>query len=475
MQNINVKTIRNLSISRTGPTGPTGPFGGGGDTGATGPKGDTGSTGPQGIQGSEGLSGPVGPTGDTGPTGSIGETGPTGPQGVQGVQGQIGATGSIGPQGNTGSTGAEGPKGDTGATGTIGPQGATGATGPIGPTGPGGNINSLYNYVAIGDTGGSTNSLTYETVTINNGDIYLNKVQNTHGIYCYDASTLTNKPLLQYNGSNANVNGGGGLQPNFTTGIFNCSFGQNSLQNCTSGQFNTAYGNVSGTNNSTGSRNTAIGYQSLNLNISDNDNTCLGFRSGANIFSSGGGNNIMIGSNTQGPNLGSNNIYLNHQNTSNESNTIRIGAGTETSFFAYGIRGATVPSGLAMLIGANNRAGTSSSAIRFKENISTVKNTDFIYDLKVKNFNFIDDPTNEIQYGLICEDMLNDIPSVANDFIVYDGDVENYPPYGQTYSIQYQKLWPALLDVVQRQKVLIDDLTSQISDLNSRVTILEGL
>jgi hypothetical protein len=85
------------------------------------------------------VSGTTGPTAVTGPTGATGSTGPTG---------ETGPTGATGPIGATGATGVSGA---TGATGNTGTTGATGATGPAG---------SQHIYVATGNGGTKTQTVT---------------------------------------------------------------------------------------------------------------------------------------------------------------------------------------------------------------------------------------------------------------------------------------------------------------------------
>src|SRR5262249_60697313 len=68
----------------------------------------------------------------------------------------------------------------------------------------------------------------------------------------------------------------------------------------------------------------------------------------------------------------SNNIEIGHIGTSGDSGTIRLGtSGTQTSFFAAGIRGVTTASNNAVpiVIDSAGQLGTVSSSRRFEEDI----------------------------------------------------------------------------------------------------------
>ena len=86
--------------------------------------------------------------------------------------------------------------------------------------------------------------------------------------------------------------------------------------------------------NTTGGGNTAIGEDALINNNGDN-NIALGVNAGFNITT------------------GNNNIDIGNQGVAGESGIIHIGtAGTQTAAFIAGILGATVPSGVGVVVGA---------------------------------------------------------------------------------------------------------------------------
>src|SRR5207245_6349908 len=104
---------------------------------------------------------------------------------------------------------------------------------------------------------------------------------------------------------------------------------------------NTTNGHAALTNNTTVTNNTANGLGALVSNTTGIANIALGTNSGANLTT--GSNNIDIG------NLG----------VAGESKRIRIGtSGTQTKTFIAGISGATVPSGVGVIVGSNGQLGT---------------------------------------------------------------------------------------------------------------------
>jgi hypothetical protein len=75
----------------------------------------------------------------------------------------------------------------------------------------------------------------------------------------------------------------------------------------------------------------------------------------------------MAGSNLT---TGSNNIDIGNKGVAGEGNTIRIGRQrTQTATFIAGINGATVPTGVAVIVDANGHLGTTTSSARFKDAI----------------------------------------------------------------------------------------------------------
>ena len=202
-------------------------------------------------------------------------------------------------------------------------------------------------------------------------------------------NTATGVFALELNttGSLNTAIGNGALWFN-TTGFENTATGVNALQGNTSGINNTANGFYALNRNSTGSRNTATGFLAL-LNNHSSDNTADGQNALHNNTS--GSNNIALGSNA-GFNLtrGSNNIDIFDRGVAGEANTIRIGtAGTQNATFIAGISGATVPTGVAVIVDSSGHLGTTTSSARFKENIKPMdKASEAILALRPVSFRY---------------------------------------------------------------------------------------
>ena len=148
--------------------------------------------------------------------------------------------------------------------------------------------------------------------------------------------------------------GGASLARN-TTGSYNTAFGEGALNANTSGGENTATGFQALANNTGGSTNTAVGYEALIGNTTGGSNIAIGFDAAQNVS---GGNN--------------NNIHIGNLGTPGDNGVIKIGAqGTQTLFFAAGIRGITTGANNAVnvVVDSNGQLGTISSSRRFKEDI----------------------------------------------------------------------------------------------------------
>src|SRR4029077_466248 len=116
----------------------------------------------------------------------------------------------------------------------------------------------------------------------------------------------------------------------------------------------------------------AEGFQALANNTTGSLNIALGSNAGINLTT--GGNNIDIGA----------------PGTAGESKKIRIGKqGTQTATFVAGIRGATVASGVAVVVSSNGQLGTVTSSAQFKEAIKPMDETsETILRLKPVTFHY---------------------------------------------------------------------------------------
>jgi hypothetical protein len=95
------------------------------------------------------------------------------------------------------------------------------------------------------------------------------------------------------------------------------------------------------------------------------------------------------------------------------------------------------------------KLGLAPSALRFKENIQDIGTvSSALYDLRMVSFNFKNDKTKSLQYGLIAEEGEKVLPHLA---IYKDGEILSW---------KYDQLVPLLVNEVQR--------------LNNRIKVLEG-
>src|SRR5439155_6442673 len=120
--------------------------------------------------------------------------------------------------------------------------------------------------------------------------------------------------------------------------------------------------------NTTGSNNMANGINAMLFNRTGNGNIAEGRSAlGNNTI---GSFNVAVGFNA-GANLtaGSDNIDIGALGVAGESNTMRIGTVKQTATFIAAISGATVASGVGVVIDSNGHLGTVQSSARFKEAI----------------------------------------------------------------------------------------------------------
>ena len=253
-----------------------------------------------------------------------------------------------------------------------------------------------------------------------------------------------------------------------TTGGVNTAVGANALQDNTTGNANTAIGdsalleNTTGTENTTigtgtlsnsnGNRNTAIGSVALNRNTTGNNNIALGYGAGVSLTT--GSNNIDIG------NIGQ----------PGESNSIRIGKiGTQTNTHIAGISGATVPTGVAVIVDGSGHLGTTTSSARYKDAIKPMaKASEAILALKPVAFRYKKelDPDDIPQFGLVAED----VQKVDPDLVVRDDE-------GKPYTVRYDAVNVMLLNEflkehkkVEEQANKIDRLEAELREVTARLS-----
>jgi hypothetical protein len=240
-----------------------------------------------------------------------------------------------------------------------------------------------------------------------------------------------------------------------TTGNDNTATGVDALLNNTTGAVNTANGEGVLYQNETGNYNTGMGVEALFLNNNGSYNTAIG--SHALGQNTSGGSNIAIGSDALGLNTtGSSNIALGYQAGQNlttgsnnidigntgfpfDSGTIRIGTKRiHVATFITGIRGATVPNGVSVIVDNNGHLGTTTSSARFKDDVQPMdKASEAILALKPVTFRYKKelDPEGIPQFGLVAEE----VEKVNPDLVARDDQ-------GRPYTVRYEAVNAMLLN-----------------------------
>ena len=223
-----------------------------------------------------------------------------------------------------------------------------------------------------------------------------------------------------------------------TTGILNTASGFQALFSNTIGAYNTANGVFALYSNTTGSNNAAAGLNALRRNTTGKGNTANGFR--ALVRNTTGNDNIALGNNA-GENLttGSDNIDIGNKGVHGETGTIRIGrTGTQMNAYVAGISGATVPTGVAVIVDTSGHLGTTTSSERFKEAIKPMNRaSEAILSLKPVTFRYKHelDPDSIPQFGLVAEE----VEKLNPDLVARDAE-------GKPNTVRYEAVNAMLLN-----------------------------
>ncbi len=244
-----------------------------------------------------------------------------------------------------------------------------------------------------------------------------------------------------------------------TTGFVNTATGRQALYYNTEGESNTANGEVALGANTTGSFNTGIGTVALNYNTTGNNNTAVG--TSALFSNTTGSSNIALGYSAGTKNVtGSNNIYIGSPGTHTDSSRIRIGTpGRQTSTYIAGISGATVASGVGVIVGSNGQLGTVVSSERFKDAIKPMeKASEAILALKPVTFRYKHELDHDgiPQFGLVAEQ----VEKVNPDLVARDEQ-------GKPYTVRYEAVNAMLLNEFLKARRQIDAQQKQIEALTA--------
>jgi hypothetical protein len=169
---------------------------------------------------------------------------------------------------------------------------------------------------------------------------------------------------------------------------------------------------------------------------------------------------------------GINNIDIGNAGVAGESKAIRIGKqGTQRTTFIAGISGATVASGVGVIVGSNGQLGTVVSSERFKDAIKPMdKASEAILALKPVTFRYKHelDPEGIPQFGLVAED----VEKVNPDLVARDEQ-------GKPYTVRYEAVNAMLLNEflkahrkIEEQERRAQQQDSTVAELKSQVQVL---
>jgi hypothetical protein len=201
---------------------------------------------------------------------------------------------------------------------------------------------------------------------------------------------------------------------------------------------NTAVGIEALCSITTGSSNTAVGYEALNDDTTGSKNIAIGVYAGQYITT------------------GSSNIYIGYPGvlTPQESYTIRIGDGTQTATYVYGISGVSV-TGSAVLVSSSGQLGVAASSARFKEQVKPMdKASETILSLRPVTFRYKPelDPDGIAQFGLVAEE----VEKVDPALVVHDAD-------GKPYSVRYEAVNAMLLNEFLKEHGRVQEMEKSLA------------
>jgi hypothetical protein len=322
-------------------------------------------------------------------------------------------------------------------------------------------IDALFNNISGADNTASGAAALFSNTTGNHNNAYgATALQaNTTGPY---NNAFGNGALASNTTGDRNTAIGEGAMISSTTGYQNTAVGVSALRNNSTGFYNVAIGQDACNLNGGGSGNTGVGWQALLSNRASN-NTAVGMNA---LLRSTGSNNVGLGVNA-GVSLttGNYNIDVGAPGVAGESRRIRIGtAGTQNATFIVGIRGATVPSGVGVIVGSNHQLGTVQSSRRFKESIKPMdKASEAILALNPVTFRYRKelDPDKIPQFGLIAEE----VEKVNPDLVARDEE-------GKIMSVRYEAVNAMLLNEFLKEHRKNEEQQATIAQLKSGIEAL---
>jgi hypothetical protein len=261
----------------------------------------------------------------------------------------------------------------------------------------------------------------------------------------YD-NTATGVTALTYNktGHSNTATGRDALLVN-RSGSDNTATGAEALGSNRGGNANVANGMWALYGNTTGGKNVAMGYNAFRNNTTGHSNIAVGYQAGLNLTT------------------GDSNIDIGNAGVAAEAQTLRIGTqGTQTNAYIAGISGATVPTGVAVIIDTTGHLGTTTSSARFKDNVQPMdKASEAILALQPVTFRYKKDldPEGVRQFGLVAED----VEKVNPDLVAHDEQ-------GKPYTVRYEAVNSMLLNEFLKEHRKVQELEATIAQLKSTVS-----
>jgi len=243
-------------------------------------------------------------------------------------------------------------------------------------------------------------------------------------------NTATGVQALSSNTTGSNNTASGYQALNFNiNGALNTATGVQALNDNINGNFNTATGYAALSHNIQGGTNTASGVQALNNNTTGSNNTATGYQAGFDIT---GNRNVCIGAGVFGA------------------------AGVDDTTWIRNVY-ASVASGRAVYVNSDNKIGTLSSSVRYKEEIKPMdKASETLFALKPVTFRYKKavDPSQALSFGLIAEEVAQVNPAL----ITRDEQ-------GKPQTVRYEMVNAMLLNEFLKARGQIDAQQKQIDAL----------
>ena len=164
---------------------------------------------------------------------------------------------------------------------------------------------------------------------------------------------------------------------------------------------------------------------------------------------------------------GNHNIDIGSPGAPGEFKTIRLGRpGLQRTTFIAGISGATVPTGVAVIVDTTGHLGTITSSARFKENIQPMDTaSEAILALQPVTFRYKKDVDRQAipQFGLVAEDVAKVNPAlVARD------------EQGKPYTVRYEAVNAMLLNEFLKEHRKVEEQSGEIAELKRTVNELKS-